>query len=56
MTLDELLQSEVRVINVGLETFAADLEKQNVPVVHVVWMPPARGNPQLAELLSKLGL
>ena len=56
MTLDELLQDEVRVINVGLEAFAADLEKQNVPVVHVLWTPPARGNPRLAELLSKLGL
>ena len=55
MTLDELLQNEVRVINVGLEAFAADLEKQNVPVVHVLWTPPARGNPRLANLLSKLG-
>ena len=55
MTLDELLRSEVRVINVGLEAFATDLEKQNVPVVHVLWKPPAGGNPRLADLLSKLG-
>ena len=43
MTLDELLQNEVRVINVGLEAFAVDLEKQNVPVVHVLWTPQAHG-------------
>ena len=55
MTLDELLQNEVRVINVGLEAFAADLEKQNVPVVHVLSTPQSRGNPRLANLLSKLG-
>ena len=55
MTLDELLQNEVRVINVGLEAFAVELEKQNVPVDHVLWTPPARGNPRLADLLSKLG-
>ena len=54
MILNELLQNEVRVINVGLEAFAVDLEKQNVPVVHVLWTPPARGNPRLANLLSKL--
>ena len=42
MTLDELLQNEVRVINVGLEAFAVDLEKQNVPVAHVLWPLPVK--------------
>lgn len=55
MKLDELLQNEVRVINVGLESFANDLERQGVKVVHVQWSPPARGNARLASLLSKLG-
>jgi FdrA protein len=55
MTLSELLKSEIRVINVGLDSFARDLESQGVPVVHVQWTPPARGDARLASLLSKLG-
>lgn len=54
MTIDELLHSEVRVINVGLEIFARDLERQGVSVIQVVWTPPARGDVRLAALLSKL--
>lgn len=50
-----LLQSPVRVVNVGLEGFAEDLEQHGTPVVHVEWSPPARGDARLADLLSKLG-
>lgn len=50
-----LLEQPIKVVNVGLEGFARELESQNVPVVHVQWTPPAGGNPKLAELLSKLG-
>jgi len=51
----DLLQSHVTVINVGLEGFATDLQALGVDVVHVDWVPPAGGNPKLADLLSKLG-
>ena len=44
-----------RVVNVGLERFAIELAAQGVKVTHVDWVPPARGNAKLAELLSKLG-
>jgi FdrA protein len=50
-----LLSKPVKVINVGLERFASDLEKQGTEVVQVDWAPPARGNARLAALLSKLG-
>ena len=50
----EILDNPVRVINVGLEGFARDLESQGVEVVHVAWSPPAGGDPDLAALLSKL--
>jgi FdrA protein len=50
-----LLSNPVKVINVGLERFASDLEKQGTEVVQVDWAPPARGNARLAALLSKLG-
>ncbi len=49
------LEAPIRVINIGLEGFARDLESLNVPVLHVDWRPPAGGDPALADLLSKLG-
>jgi hypothetical protein len=42
------------VVNIGLEIFAADLARQDVPVAHVRWSPPAGGNSHLASLLEKL--
>jgi len=51
----KLLNEPVKVINIGLERFAEDLKSQGVGVVHVEWAPPARGDPKLANLLSKLG-
>ncbi len=50
----KLLDSEVRVVNVGLVQFAGDLRDQGVKVVHVDWAPPAGGDVKLARLLSKL--
>lgn len=55
MDLDELLQSDIRVVNIGLRSFAHDLESRDVPVVHIDWAPPAGGNPRIADLLAKLG-
>jgi FdrA protein len=53
--LVELLNSPLHVINVGLEEFADQLEAQGVSVLQVDWSPPAGGDPELADLLSKLG-
>jgi hypothetical protein len=49
-----LLSSSPRVINIGLEGFALDLARLDVPVAHVDWRPPAHGDLRLAELLSRL--
>ena len=49
-----LLTLPPRVINIGLELFAADLVSQGAKVVHVQWSPPAGGNSHLAGLLAKL--
>jgi hypothetical protein len=49
-----LLAAPPRVINVGLEMFAADLAGQGADVVQVMWRPPAVGAPHLASLLDKL--
>jgi FdrA protein len=51
---DSLLAAPPRVVNVGLELFAAELAGQGAGVVHVQWAPPAGGNARLAGLLDKL--
>ena len=53
--MKRLLTEEVSVVNIGLEGFARELEQQGFKVVHVDWVPPAGGDPKLADLLSKLG-
>ncbi len=50
-----LLTGEVKVVNVGLESFADELRANGTTVIHVDWVPPAGGNPKLAALLAKLG-
>lgn len=53
--INRLLSEPVKVVNIGLEGFADELEQQGVEVVHIDWTPPAGGDPKLANLLSKLG-
>jgi hypothetical protein len=52
----ELLGSEVKVVNVGLEGFVKDLKDCDIDVVHLDWAPPAGGDPEMATLLAKLGV
>ena len=49
-----LFDAEVRVVNVGIESFALGLEQLGVPVIHVEWTPPASGDPRRAALLAYL--
>ncbi len=51
-----LLESKIKVVNVGLEGFVKDLRDCDIDVVHVDWKPSAGGDPQLAALLAKLGV
>jgi FdrA protein len=52
--INELFVSEIKVINMGLVSFAKDLKEQKVNVIHVDWKPPAGGNQKMASLLAKL--
>jgi FdrA protein len=52
--LPALLASGPKVINLGLELFAAQLTACGVPVVHADWRPPAGGDTRLASLLERL--
>jgi hypothetical protein len=49
-----LFARELRVVNLGLESFAATLRARGVPVVHVDWRPPAGGDVELARALDAL--
>lgn len=53
MSFETLLGQPLRVVNVGLEVFAAELMAAGVSVVHVDWRPPA-GGPDVAALLARL--
>ncbi len=53
--IDQLIGAPPRVVNLGLESFAQELEAAGVSVIQVDWSPPAGGDPRLADLLSKLG-
>jgi len=50
----KLLTGPVVIINLGLKTFAENLEEQGVEVVQVDWTPPAGGDQELIDLLDKL--
>jgi FdrA protein len=53
--MDRTLPAEpLRVINIGLESFADDLRAQGVAVIQMDWRPPAGGNARLAALLTSL--
>jgi len=48
------LQQPMRVINIGLESFAEDLRNVDVPVIQMDWRPPAGGDMRLLALLDSL--
>jgi FdrA protein len=52
--LEELLQTGPIAINMGVQDFAESLQMQGAEVVHVNWVPPAGGDPELIELLDQL--
>lgn len=52
--INELFNKELKVINMGLKSFAEELKSQEIKVVHVDWRPPAGGNKKMAALLAKL--
>jgi len=52
--INELFQEELKVINMGLESFNENLKKQNVKSVQVDWKPPAGGNKKMLSLLDRL--
>lgn len=52
--LKDFFTEEIKVINLGIPSFADDLKKQNVKVIHTDWRPPAGGNKKIQALLDKV--
>jgi len=52
--MSNLFDSELKVINMGLEGFAETLKERGTQVIHVRWQPPAMGDEDLLSLLDKL--
>jgi hypothetical protein len=50
----ELFTAELRVINLGLGSFAETLRAVGAPVLDLDWRPPAGGDPELADLVDSL--
>jgi FdrA protein len=46
----DVLGGPLRVVNLGLEIFAEELQAEGASVVHVDWRPPAGGGAVLAAL------
>ena len=49
-----ILDGQLRVVNVGLEIFGESLAAQGVEVRNVEWKVPAKGNMKLVGLLKKM--
>lgn len=52
--VNELFNKELKIINMGLDSFYTDLKQQNIKAIHIDWKPVAGGNKKLSSLLSKL--
>lgn len=54
MLHNDILNRDIKVVNIGLEQFHGDLQKQDIPSVQVEWAPPAGGEEGVLVALDKL--
>ncbi len=52
--INKLFEENLTVVNLGLESFAENLNNEGVKTVQVQWKPPAGGNMEIAELLDRM--
>ncbi len=52
--ITSLFNKELKVVNIGLESFAENLKNEETPVVQVEWSPPAGGDEEMASILDML--
>ena len=52
--MTNLLEQEIKVVNIGIKEFMDALKEQHVPVVHVDWRPPTEEDEEIEHLLDLL--
>lgn len=52
--VNELFSKDLKVINMGLESFHKDLKSQDVDSIQMNWRPTAGGNIKMMALLERL--
>jgi hypothetical protein len=52
--IEALFNCELKIVNIGIDLFADELESLGARVVRVDWRPPAGGDPKIAALLGKM--
>lgn len=52
--VNDLFKKELKVANIGLETFYEANKDQDIKTIQIEWKPPAGGDPKLIEILNKL--
>jgi hypothetical protein len=52
MPFKKLAKQKLKVVNIGLESFKDDLDKQSVEAIQVDWNPPAAVDPKIREKLE----
>jgi len=52
--MTKLINSEPKVINIGLEIFKDALDSQHIKVVQVAWEKPVRLEKEYEDILSKI--
>ncbi len=53
--INDLFKQDLVIVNMGLESFAENLRREEVRVLQMDWRPPAGGDKKLVSLLAKLG-
>ena len=53
MSLNDLFAKELKVVNMGLESFYDDLKIQDVSAIHVQCKPSAGGDKKMSSLLGR---
>lgn len=52
--VNALFAKELKVLNMGLESFHQDLKSQEVASIHMDWRPAAGGNKKMMSMLDRL--
>ncbi|MDD2482079.1 MAG: fdrA domain protein [Lutispora sp.] len=52
--VNDIFGKDLKVLNIGLEQFCADLKEQDVTAIQMDWRPPSGGDKEAADLLSAL--